>query len=146
MRDISLHVLDIVMNSIKANATLIEITIIETTSKVSVTIKDNGQGMSEDYVKHVLDPFLTSRTTRKVGIPLLYQNVKKTAGEFTIESKLNQGTLVKAVFNKNHIDCIPLGDMEATIITLITLEPKVDFIYRFKTCNEEFVLNTLEMK
>ncbi|QVK18730.1 sensor histidine kinase [Mycoplasmatota bacterium] len=148
MRDISMHVLDIVMNSIHAKASLIEITITEKKETLTLVIKDNGSGMTKGMLENVKDPFCTTRKTRHVGlgIPLLYQNVKNTGGVFNITSNINEGTIIEAIFNKNHIDCIPLGNMNETILSLIALEPDIDFIYtRIKNQNQ-YVLNTQEIK
>lgn len=148
MRDISMHVLDIVMNSIHAQASLIEITIIEKKDTLELMIKDNGCGMTKEMLETVVDPFCTSRKTRRVGlgIPLLSQNVKNTGGVFNITSSINQGTIIDAIFNKNHIDCIPLGDMNETIISLISIEPDIDFIFTSIKNQNKYVLNTQEIK
>lgn len=148
MRDISLHVLDIAMNSINAQATLIEIEFIVTDDTYELTIKDNGKGMTEEELQKVRDPFFTSRLTRKVGlgIPMLEQNVLKTNGHFEINSIINQGTIVEAVFNKHHIDCLPVGDMAETIISLIMIAPQIDYIIKLKSPKDEYILNTQEIK
>lgn len=148
MRDISLHILDIAMNSIDGCASLIEITIIDEENEIIVKIKDNGCGMDENTLKKVLDPFYTSRKTRNVGLglPLFYQNVKNTGGKFTIESKVNCGTNVEARFNKKHLDCIPLGNIKETILSLILLAPECDFIFTYKKNHNAYVLNTKEIK
>ncbi len=143
-----MHVLDIVMNSIEATASLIEIIFVEKKETQQLLIKDNGCGMSNEKLENVLDPFFTTRTTRNVGlgIPLLYESVKRTGGKFNITSSVNQGTVMEAIFNKNHIDCIPKGDMNETILSLIMLEPTIDFIYTYKSGHKKYVLNTKEIK
>ncbi len=143
-----MHILDLVMNSIHANASFIRITISETSETISLKIEDNGRGMTDETLKQVVDPFFTTRNTRAVGlgIPLLYQNVKNTAGSFNIDSKINQGTIIKALFNKNHIDCIPLGDVKETLLSLIMVEPNVNYIYKHEKDNQQYVLNTKEIK
>jgi len=148
MRDISLHVLDIAMNSISAKATLIEIKILERKTKLKLIIKDNGEGMTKETLEKVVDPFFTTRTTRRVGlgIPLLYQNVKNTKGVFNMTSKINKGTKIEAIFNKNHLDCLPIGNMSETILSLILIEPNIDYIYTFKTPRRKYVLNTQLIK
>ncbi len=148
MRDISMHVLDIAMNSIKANATVIKIMIIESDETIRLIIKDNGCGMDKETLNSVVDPFFTTRKTRNVGlgIPLLYQNVKRTSGKFNITSSLKLGTAIEAIFNRKHIDCIPLGDINETIISLILLEPLIDFIYTRKNSFKKYVLNTKKIK
>src|SRR5690606_19328282 len=129
-----LHILDIAMNSLEGNASLIQITIHDDEDEITVCVIDNGKGMDEDILKKVLDPFYTSRKTRNVGLglPLFYQNVKNTGGKFSIESKVNCGTNIKATFNKKHLDCIPLGNIKETILSLIMLAPECDFIFTYK--------------
>lgn len=148
MRDISLHVLDIVMNSIEAQASLVKVAICDNDEKIKVIIEDNGRGMDKEFLENVLDPFCTKRKTRKVGlgIPMFYHNVIKTGGTFKIDSNENVGTFIEAVFNKNHIDCIPLGDIKETIISLIMIAPNCDFVFTFKNKDNEYILNTKEIK
>lgn len=148
MRDISLHILDIAQNSINANASLIEISVIETDYVIEVVIRDNGKGMTEEELAKAIDPFYTTRKTRKVGLglSLLKHNVELTSGKFTIESQLNKGTIVKATFNRTSIDCLPLGDLLETFITLIILHPDVDFIFTHKTSIKDYHLYTRELK
>ncbi|TYP57659.1 ATP-binding protein [Thermosediminibacter litoriperuensis] len=134
MKEISLHVLDIVENSLNAGATVVEIEIVEDSKKdlLAIEIRDNGMGMDEQTVKKALDPFFTSRTTRKVGLglPLLAQAAKTAGGDVTVHSLPGQGTVVKAWFKKSHIDLQPLGNMADTVASLVAVHPDVDFIYR----------------
>ena len=128
MKELSLNILDIAMNSVKAKAENIGIFIEETDETLCVTISDDGCGMSEEMVKSVTDPFCTTRTTRKVGmgIPLLKLAAEQTGGEFSIKSSDrpdDHGTVTKAVFYKNHIDFTPLGDVISSITTLIRGAP-----------------------
>lgn len=139
MRELSLNVLDIVQNSIKAGATLIGIDILESTDldRLTIRISDNGCGMSEEQVKSVIDPFFTTRTTRKVGlgVPLFKMEAEMTGGSFTIDSAPGAGTTLTAVFRPSHVDMIPLGDIASVMHLLITCNPEIDFVYiRTKTC------------
>ena len=150
MQELSLHILDIVQNSISANATLIEIEIKESTSenRLSITVKDNGKGMSPEFLKTVTDPFSTTRKTRRVGLGLsLFQAAAQAAGgDVVIESELGKGTVVTATFEYSHIDRQPLGDMAATILLLVQGNTEVDFIYRHETDFATFAFDTREMK
>lgn len=150
MREISLHILDIVQNSIVAGASLIEVSIMESTEKneFAVTIKDNGKGMDEELVKRVIDPFTTSRTTRKVGlgIPLFKTAAELTGGYFKIESELGKGTVVTAVFIKDSIDRQPLGDIAGTMLGLFTSYEDIDFIYTHVVDEKSFSADTREIK
>lgn len=138
MRELSLNILDIAQNSIKAGADLIGIDVMEDTAGdlLTIRISDNGCGMSEEQVKSVVDPFFTTRTTRKVGlgVPLFKMEAEMTGGSFTIDSKLGAGTTLTAVFRPSHVDMIPLGDIGSVIHLLITCNPEIDFEYiRTKT-------------
>ena len=154
MKEISLNILDIVENSVKAGALLTEISVIEDSQTITVIINDNGCGMTEEVLKTVTDPFYTTRTTRKVGmgIPLLKLEAELTGGSLEIESKHvsvcgeNHGTKVTAVFFKNHIDCTPLGDVVSTITTLIQGHPDTDFKFYHKTEDREVNLDTRELR
>lgn len=149
MKELSLNVLDITYNSIKANASVIEITLSESVKKnlVEILIKDNGCGMTEEFVARVTDPFVTSRTTRKVGlgIPLFKQSAEDTGGTFWIKSKVGVGTSTYASFGLNHLDRAPIGDMSSTMISLIQANDKIRFIYRHSTDIGEFILDTEEL-
>lgn len=144
--EISLHILDIVQNSIKANATFIEIKVIVQTDnqKIKVEINDNGCGMSKEQLQQCENPFFTSRTTRRVGlgIPFLKQSAECTGGTFSIWSKEGQGTKIQAEYCRNHIDCIPLGDMNATIYSLVIMNGMLDFYYQYQVDERQFVLDT----
>lgn len=150
MTEISLNVLDVVNNCVRANATLIEITIEASTIKdrLCITIKDNGCGMSEEQMLKVSDPFFTTRNTRKVGlgIPFFKMAALCTGGSFDISSKLSVGTVVTAEFVLSHIDRMPLGDIVTTIQMLITMNCDIDFIYKYKVDDREFILDTRQMR
>lgn len=154
MKELSLNILDITENSVKAKATLTEISLTETDETLTLVIKDNGVGMSKETLESVTNPFYTTRTTRKVGLglPLLKLASEQTGGGMEIsslteaEDKLNHGTVVKALFNKNHIDFTPLGDIVATITTLVQGHSEVDFLFTHKKGENEVSLDTREIR
>lgn len=151
MKELSLNVLDITENSVKAGATLTEISIIESGNMLTLTIKDDGCGMSEEILLSVENPFYTTRTTRKVGlgIPLLKLAAEQTGGKVKIVSstdKTNHGTTVTATFYKNHLDFTPLGDIKETVVTLIQGHPNTDFLFIHQTENGEVKLDTRELR
>ncbi len=154
MKELSLNVLDITMNSVKAGATLIEIVIRETADRLELMIRDNGCGMTEDVVQQVSNPFYTTRTTRKVGmgIPLLTLAAEQTGGHVTIvsdtqaENPAAHGTTVTAVFDKTHLDFTPLGDMIPTITTLIQGSPAIDFHFLHERPAGTVELKTAELR
>lgn len=150
MTEISLNVLDVAENSIRANASLIEVTVAadRKLDTLTIMIKDNGCGMSETQVKNVIDPFFTTRTTRKVGlgIPFFKYAAESTGGSFSIESEKEIGTTVTAVFLLTHIDRMPLGDMTSTMHTLITFNTHIDFLYKYSLDDNRFTLDTREFR
>ena len=150
MQEISLNILDIVQNSIRAEAALIEVTIeeIPTDDVFSLTVKDNGCGMDEEMVKRVTDPFVTTRTTRRVGlgISLLKSLAQQTGGDIKLESEVGVGTVIRADFSYNHIDRQPLGDISAVMVSLISMNPTIDFVYTHSFEKEQFQLDTRELR
>ncbi len=150
LTEISLNVLDIAQNSISADASLITI-LVETLSKehlLKVQIRDNGRGMTKEVVNSVIDPFFTTRTTRSVGlgVPFFKQAAECTEGTFDLESMPGEGTDIQAVFHTDHIDCMPLGDINSTIHSLITMNTAIDFYYERKVDEKSFVLDTREVR
>ncbi len=154
MKELSLNILDITENSVKARATLVEITITETGDTLTLSIKDNGTGMTQEVLQSVQNPFYTTRTTRKVGmgIPLLKFAAEQTGGNLRIESKHmdeaphEHGTTVTALFYKNHIDFTPLGDVTSSIVTLIQGHPSTDFIFIHYNEGQAVTLDTRELR
>lgn len=150
MREISLHILDIAQNSITAGATLVKIEVDEnvTEDTLTVSIADNGCGMSPEFVKKVTDPFTTKRTTRKVGlgIPLFKLAAESTGGSFEIRSEVGVGTTVTAVFGYSHIDRQPLGNMAETILGMVVSHENIDFLYTHTRNGKAFSFDTAEVK
>ncbi len=154
MKELSLNVLDIAENSVKARAKLISIEIVEDAESLTLTITDDGFGMKEEMLKSVIDPFCTTRTTRKVGlgIPLLKMAAEQTGGYVTITSRHESeypdahGTCVTALFYKQHIDFTPMGDIISTLTTLIQGSPAIDFLFRHETAGHTVSLDTREMR
>ena len=133
MRDLSMHVLDIAQNSIKADAMLVSIGFeISEDHWLTITITDDGCGMSPEFLQKVTDPFTTTRTTRRVGlgIPMLAQSAELSGGALKLQSEVGVGTTLIASFDLKHIDCLPMGEMCDTLLTLVMLNPdKPDFVF-----------------
>ncbi len=154
MKELSMNVLDIAKNSVKAGATLVGIFIEETDEMLTLTITDNGCGMKPEMLASVIDPFCTTRTTRKVGlgIPLLKLAAEQTGGEVSITSRHEDafpdthGTEVVATFYKKHIDFTPMGDIIASMTTLIQGSPAIDFTFRHTGPSLEVALDTREVR
>jgi anti-sigma regulatory factor (Ser/Thr protein kinase) len=150
MEDISLHILDIAENSIAAQAKTIQIRIQESRKKdlLSLEIDDDGQGMNQDTMKKALDPFFTTKNTRRFGfgLSLLSEAAKAAGGNFRIESNPGTGTKVKATFKASHIDILPLGDIPQTMISLIMGHPEIEMIYSHTTDKGKYELDTKDIK
>ena len=154
MKELSLNILDIAENSVKAGASLTEIIIEEDKSTLTLTIRDDGCGMSEDVVRSVIDPFYTTRKTRSVGlgIPLLKLACEQTGGSLDITSKVKEegsadhGTTVQAHFNKDHLDFTPLGDVISSIVTLVQGHPDTDFLFIHRMEEKEISVDTRALR
>ena len=150
MQELSLNVLDIVQNSISAQATLIEVGVCSETEKslLTITVADNGCGMTPEQVQNVTDPFYTSRKTRRVGlgVPFFNMAAEMTGGGFEIVSQPGSGTKLCATFRTDSIDCMPLGDINETVYTLVTLNEQIDFVYTRRIDERMFTLDTRELR
>lgn len=154
MKELSLNVLDITKNSVKARATLIHISLVEVGNKLTMTITDNGCGMKPEVVSTVMNPFYTTRTTRKVGmgIPLLMLAAEQTGGSVTIESRheedhpADHGTVVTATFYTDHIDFTPIGDLVTTMKTLIMGSPEIDFTFLHDRNGQKVEMDTRQLR
>ena len=150
MEDLSLHVLDIVENSVKAGARLVRVSLTEDRrqDRLVLIVEDDGSGMDADTLARVTDPFFTTRTTRKVGLglPFLKAAAAGTGGDMTIESTPGAGTRVEAVFGYGHIDRPPIGRMDETMAALVACHPGTDFLYRQRVGSVEYILDTQEMR
>lgn len=150
MRELTLHLLDIAANSVSALSQNIYIEVVEDTiqDRLYMSVKDDGKGMDAEMVKKVVDPFVTTRTTRKVGlgIPLLKAAAESCNGWFKIESELGKGTQVEVEFQRSHIDRMPLGDLSTTILTMIIGSPEVHWTFRYRFNQDEFFFNDEPVK
>lgn len=148
MKDLSLHLLDIAQNSIKAAATLIIIELEYRMGKLHFNITDNGCGMEPEILKKVTDPFTTTRITRKVGmgLPLLKLSAEMTGGSLVVGSVKGKGTIVQAEFFVDSIDRIPAGDMDETMKVLIQANPELDYEIHFRNEMRNYEFKTVEVK
>lgn len=149
LEDLSQHILDIAENSLNARASEIRITLSEDTVSgwLILEIEDNGSGMDDETLIRVVDPFTTSRTTRRVGLglPFLKQSSELCSGEFCIASLKGHGTLVKASFRLDSIDRPPLGDIPSTLVSLLVGHPMITWSYEHKFNDETFSLNSQDI-
>lgn len=154
MKELSLNILDVAENSVKAEAQNIDIFLEDKNGVLKLVIQDDGCGMKKDFLEQVTNPFTTTRTTRSVGlgIPFLKLAAEQTEGSFYIESVSIEddsdyhGTKTVAIFHKDHIDATPLGDIISTIVTLIQGNPQLRWNFKHEFENSEVSLDTEELK
>ena len=136
MEELSLHVLDVVENSLSGGATVVVVGIErdEKVRKLVVTIQDNGRGMDPDEQRMALDPFYTTKRGKRIGLglPLLRQAAAESGGGMELESEEGAGTMIRAEFGLDHPDLKPLGDMEGTIELLRRSHPSVSFALQWR--------------
>ncbi|MBR3742163.1 MAG: sensor histidine kinase [Clostridia bacterium] len=150
MRDLSLHILDLMQNSIRAQATVVSLTVqLDEKGMLSIIIEDDGTGMSTELLARVQSPFATTRTTRKVGlgIPMMAENCRLAGGDLAIESTLGKGTALTATLDTRSIDCLPLGDLPGTMTTLVTMNPdRPEFTLHCRSPKGEMQFDTREIR
>jgi len=150
LRELSLHILDVVENGVDAGAGFIRISILEEKAKnrLTITIEDDGAGIEDALLEKVVDPFYTTRRTRRVGLglPLFRETSRRCDGTFTITSRRGKGTRVEAGFRLDHIDLPPLGNIAGCISALIAGHPEVDLLYTHRVNGREFRFDTREIK
>lgn len=150
MKELSLHIMDVVENGITAGADLITLKISEgrKNNLLTIVITDNGSGIPENILEKVMDPFYTTKTTRRVGLGLsLFREASKRCnGEFNISSREGEGTEISASFQLDHIDMAPVGDMAKSLSCLIMGNPEVDFLYSHEVDGKSFQIDTRDIR
>ena len=150
MEDLSLHILDIVENAISAKAKKIEISVVEAPGedRLTIEIKDDGIGMDEEVSQKAVDPFFTTRSSRRVGLGLSFmaQAAQEAGGSLRIESTFGKGTKVMATFQYHHIDRKPLGSMVETMMTLLMGNPELEILYTHQKEGKSYVLSSSCLK
>jgi anti-sigma regulatory factor (Ser/Thr protein kinase) len=143
------HIMDIAMNSVRAGGRNVSIAVISNKERnlLTITISDDGSGMTEDVVRAAMDPFFSTKEKKGIGlgIPLLQGAAEMCGGDFSLESSPGKGTTVRAAFALDHPDLPPLGNMKETILLLCVSNPEVRFIFRYQDDGKEFVLDTGEI-
>lgn len=150
MRDLASHILDLVCNSIRAQANSVEVAMEENSARheLKVTIKDNGKGMDAEQLQEATNPFFTTRTTRNtgLGIPLMQMTCEQTGGSFHVQSALYIGTQIEAIFKTDNPNCLPLGDLSGQMALLFATNPLIDFLFSYSIDNSIFSISSNELK
>ena len=149
MKELAMHVYDLMENSTAANSTEVKLTIRDSLKDniYAFTIEDNGKGMTPEFMAKVTDPYTTSRTTRKVGLglPLIKMNTENCGGGIKLQSEVGKGTRLDFWFQHNHWDRPPMGDLAGTIVMLCAAHEDIHIIYKHITDEGEFVFDTDEI-
>lgn len=149
MNNLSMHIMDILQNSTRAGAKDITLEVIEDKTKDQLILRfiDNGCGMDKETAERVINPFFTTRTTRKVGLglPLLKQNTERTGGSLTIDSEKGKGTTVTAIFGLTNIDTPPMGDLAGTVVLTASAYPDIHFIFHYQREDVDYIFDTDEV-
>ena len=150
MRELALHILDLLQNAREAGATMVHLTVEEnpTEDRLIIEVKDNGRGMEKEKVDRVKDPFFTTRKTRHVGLglPLLAAAAERCNGSLTIVSRPGRGTGIRAVFQLSHIDLVPLGELPKTLLAFLLGEPFCDLVYLRRRGKVFYYLDTFSIR
>lgn len=150
MEELALHILDLLENALAAGARLIIVNIIEDTERgvITIEVEDDGRGIEAEALAQILDPFYTTRKTRKLGLglPLFQATAAQCGGDLTLESRPGEGTRVVATLKLGHPDLPPLGDMGATIAAALSSEQEADIIYRHRRGQKEFQFSSSWLK
>ena len=148
MVDLAMHMMDIVQNAVRANATKIDIGFLEYSRDATLTfsVNDNGSGMTPETVEKLEDPFFTTRTTRRVGlgVPFLKMSSEQTGGFLKVASSPGVGTTIEAVYRTDNPDCLPLGDLAGYLVLLLIANPGIRFSFRYKLDENDFSIDTGE--
>ncbi|MCD6103381.1 MAG: sensor histidine kinase [Thermotogaceae bacterium] len=150
LKTLSDHIMDIFQNALVSGASKIHVTIEESDSWFAFTVSDNGKGMTEDFLKKVFDPFITTRDSqvRRVGLglPFLKQAAEMTGGRVSLESSPGKGTKVRASFNMKHVDCQPVGDIAGTLAAIVLSNNSVEITVSRKKKDFQYQLSNVELR
>lgn len=147
MEEISLHILDIAENSLRAGAKKVEIIVARDRDLLKIEVGDDGSGMDAETLARVRNPFFTTKHKKTgLGIPLLAQAAEQAGGGLTVDSAPGRGTRVTVTFQWDHIDRPPMGAMQDTLLTLIAGHPELDLVYEERVDGEVFRIDTREIK
>ena len=146
MQDLAMQIMEIMQNSISAHASAITLQFTDSMkdNRITFKISDNGSGMSEDTVKKITNPFITSRMTRKIGMGLAFlkQTCDQCDGSLEIVSRLQKGTAVTAVLRRDCIDTPPTGDLGELMMECIQANEKIAYRFEYRSDQGCFSFDT----
>jgi len=143
VRDLSLHILDLIENSIRAHADIIAITIDQQVNdnRLRIIIEDNGPGLNIPQ-DQATDPFYTTKQGKRTGLGLSFfqASAKQAGGTLTLQKSELGGLAVEAVMQLNHIDRLPLGDLSATLFSIALTNPNIDLWCRLVSDDQKLII------
>lgn len=148
LRDLSLHILDLMENSIRAGATIVAVTIRQdpAANRFDISVEDNGPGLPTGP-DEALDPFFTTKAEKRtgLGLSLFKATAERAGGKLQVERSPLGGVAVRATMQLDHVDRIPLGDLAATLSSPLYTSPELDVWCRIETPqgNEEIRASAL---
>ena len=150
MRELSLHILDVIQNAVEAGATRVQVSIVEDAEedRMEIEILDNGRGMDAEILEQVKNPFYTTRATRHIGlgVPLFLAATRQCEGDLSLDSEPGKGTRLRATFRYSHIDRAPLGDLPEALFAILLSEHPVDIDYIHRIGTREFRFDSSEIR
>ena len=147
MPDLAMHLLDIMENSTRAEAKNISLEIVEDSARnvLSITIIDDGKGMTDAELNRALDPFYTTKSKRStvgLGLPLLKETAEQAGGCLAVSSVPCKGTEVRVRMVLDHIDRPPVGDINQMLQIIIATNPGVVFDISYTVDGETETFST----
>ena len=132
MLEMSLHILDLAQNAAAAQAENLMICVERRDGQLRIVLEDDGCGMDRETLEACMDPFRTSRKTRRVGLglPLMRACARRCGGDMRVTSEKGRGTRVEAFMRYDAIDCPPMGDLTGVIQAAAAMDsPCLTFRY-----------------
>lgn len=149
MKEFSMFIMDLAENSIRAEASRVKIETVDSivSDIYNTSIEDNGKGMDQEMVKCCLDPFFSTRKTRKIGLglPLIKQYAQMAGGDINLESEVGVGTKLEISMVRSNIDRVPLGDIASTLYLILLSYPEVHLTYKHKSDFGEYIYDSYEI-
>lgn len=148
MREIALHVLDLMENAIRAGATVIAVAVEQDPDQdqLCISVDDNGPGLGVPE-ETASDPFFTTKEGKKTGLGLsmLKFRTEQAGGSFNLERSPLGGLSVRASMPLSHVDRSPLGDLAATLASVACTNPDIELRSRLRVGCREWNVSSAEI-
>lgn len=148
MRELSLHILDLLENSIQAGASVVAVTLAQDRARdlLDIIVEDDGPGLSVSF-EEALDPFYTTKRGKKtgMGLSLFKFRAEQAGGSLTLGTSELGGLKVAVRMQLSHIDRSPLGDLATTLSSLVCTTPEIDLQCRLRSGSEERYISVVRI-